>query len=113
LTFASTWSGGTMQGGSGKAIFTNTSVVTINGPNNKFFNRSADLYSTATWSEGLLYSGGAATFTIKSGALFDITGDLTAPYSGYVNYLTCVNQSTLRKSAGVGTASLTWVVNNS
>src|SRR5882724_11719614 len=105
------WTGGQLIG-SGKTIFTNTSVVTINGPNNKFFNRSADLYSTATWSEGLLYSGGAAIFTIKPGGLFDIIGDLTAPYSSYVNYLTCTNQGILRKSTGPGTASLTWVVNN-
>src|SRR2546427_11647232 len=91
-----------MQGGSGKAIFTNSSVVTINGPNNKFFNRSADLYSTATWSEGLLYSGGAATFTIKPGGLFDIIGDLTAPYSSYVNYLTCTNQGIRSEERRVG-----------
>ena len=103
-----------MQGGSGKAIFATSSALSINTGNNKFFNRSVDLYSTnATWSAGLLYSGGAATFGIKPGALFDITGDLTAPFSSYVNYLTCMNQGTLRKSAGGGAATLTWVVNNS
>src|SRR5213078_2354147 len=42
VTFTSgfTWSGGTMQGGSGKAIFTNSSMLSINTGNNKFFNRS-------------------------------------------------------------------------
>src|SRR5712691_4744967 len=102
-----------MQGGTGKAIFTNSSTLSITTGNNKFLNRTVDLYTTnAVWSAGLLYSGGAATFTIKPGAIFDVAGDLSAPFSGYVNYLTCANQGVLRKSVGAGGASLTWIVNN-
>jgi len=103
-----------MQGGSGKAIFTNGSTLTITTGNNKFFNRSVDLYtSNAVWSAGLLYSGGTATFTIKPGAIFDIAGDQIAPFSSYINYLTCVNQGLVLKSTGSGGASLTWIVDNS
>src|SRR6185436_12316745 len=107
-TFAGTftWSGGAMQGGSGKVILTNASVLTITSGNNKFLNHSVDLYTTnASWNNGLLYSGGAATFTIKPGAIFDVAADVIAPYSSYINYLTCVNQGLLRKSGGVTTAT--------
>src|SRR5262249_45603842 len=99
--------------GSGKITFTNASVLSITSGNNKFFNKSVDLYTTnAVWSAGLLYSGGAATFTVQPSGIFDVAGDLSAPYSGYVNYLVCANHGVLRKSTGPGSAALAWVVNN-
>src|SRR5436190_17629459 len=83
-TFAGTftWSGGYMRGGTGKMILTNCSVLAITSGNYTFFNHSVDLYTTnASWNNGLLYSGGGATFTIKPGAIFDVLADVTAPYS--------------------------------
>lgn len=115
LTFTSrfTWSGGGMEG-TGKTTFAAPCLVVFqNGDNKTLRERTINNAGSVTWNSAHVLSiGGGTVWNNLPGSSFDVQSDFGIQF-WFAPGGTFNNQGSLVKSAGAGSSSFAYVLNNS
>lgn len=103
-----TWTGGTLSGAG--AVNANGGL-TLNGPTLILNGRTLNNSAAAIWSGGSIFSGAGSVISNAAGGIFDITFD-GQTFIGLGGGRTFANAGLLRKTGGIGTATISDAVSN-
>ena len=107
-----TWTGGNMEG-SGVTVIPMGAALNISGSVSKGLRRDISNSGIFTWGgSGHINAGFGALFHNQAGGVFDIQVDQRFSYNVGGGEVTFLNEGTLRKSAGAGTAFFNVIFEN-
>jgi hypothetical protein len=106
------WSGGTLSGNGTTTVAAGDAFLLSGTLGRTLSGRVISNQGVVNWTgTGPLFGSGGAALQNEADAVFDIQNDATASVLSGVATLN--NAGTIKKSAGVGTSTIGWVVNNS